>query len=127
MRPAKTKSNQEAGQTAPWAVFAFDLISPEPKLKSFTSMIPQKKTPESSSRVLTDHAGASPVASALGIRSGANPRGRLQLNTLPNTRPFGPELSILPETCHFYFALIGRLKFQPALTFPAEWRYTRTA
>jgi hypothetical protein len=50
MRPAKTKSNQEAGQTAPEAVFAFDWISPEPKLKSFTSMIPQKKTPESSSR-----------------------------------------------------------------------------
>jgi hypothetical protein len=67
-------------------------------------MITQKKTPESFSRVLTDPAGASSVASALGIRSGATPRGRLKLNTPLENGPFRPDVSTLPETCPFYFA-----------------------
>jgi hypothetical protein len=50
--------------------------------------------------------GASPVvASALGIRSGATPRGRLQPITPLPARPSKQDISTLLGIGHFYFAL----------------------
>jgi hypothetical protein len=53
--------------------------------------------------------GASPVvASALGIRSGATPRGRHQRNTASPGRLSKQDISTLPGIGHFYFALTGK-------------------
>jgi hypothetical protein len=50
--------------------------------------------------------GASPVvASALGARSGATPRGQIHLTTPLRNQPLIPDISTLPELGHFYFAL----------------------
>jgi len=52
--------------------------------------------------------GASPVvASALGIRSGATPRGRLQPSTPLPADPSKQDISTLLGIGHFYFALTG--------------------
>ena len=51
--------------------------------------------------------GASPVASALGIRLGATPRGRYQPNTASPSRPSKQDISTLLGIGHFYFALTG--------------------
>src|ERR1039457_1555565 len=52
--------------------------------------------------------GASPVvASALGIRSGATPRGRHQRTTAPPSRLSKQDISTLLGIGHFYFALTG--------------------
>jgi len=52
--------------------------------------------------------GASPVASALGIRSGATPRGPHQPNITSPGWPSKQDISTLPGIGHFYFALTGR-------------------
>ena len=53
--------------------------------------------------------GASPVvASALGIRSGATPRGPIHITTPLRNDTLKPDISTLPELGHFYFALTGR-------------------
>src|ERR1035437_261792 len=53
--------------------------------------------------------GASPVvASALGIRSGATPRGRHQRTTAPPSRLSKQDISTLLGIGHFYFALTPR-------------------
>jgi hypothetical protein len=50
--------------------------------------------------------GASPVvASALGIRSGATPRGRLHSKPHPSALPRKEDISTLLGIGHFYFAL----------------------
>ena len=50
--------------------------------------------------------GASPVvASALGIRSGATPRGRIHYNPHPSALPRKEDISTLLGIGHFYFAL----------------------
>ena len=70
----------------------------------------KSKTPEQRrSRVLElpISNGASPVASALGIRSGATPRGPHQPNMTSLGRPSKQDISTLPGIGHFYFALTG--------------------
>ena len=53
--------------------------------------------------------GASPVvASALGIRSGATPRGPIHVTTPLRNDTLKPDISTLPELGHFYFALTRR-------------------
>jgi hypothetical protein len=50
--------------------------------------------------------GASPVvASALGIRSGATPRGRIHSKPHPSALPRKEDISTLLGIGHFYFAL----------------------
>ena len=49
--------------------------------------------------------GASPIASALGIRLGATPRGRIHLISQPRLYPTKQDISTLPALGHFYFAL----------------------
>jgi hypothetical protein len=52
--------------------------------------------------------GASPVvASALGIRSGATPRGRIHSKPHPSALPRKEDISTLLGIGHFYFALTG--------------------
>ena len=68
----------------------------------------KSKTPElRCSRVLElpISNGASPVASALGIRSGATPRGRHQPNMTSPGCPSKQDISTLLGIGHFYFAL----------------------
>jgi hypothetical protein len=68
-------------------------------------MILQKKTPGWEPRVIADHSGASPVASALGIRSGATPRGHRQPNTSLSRLTSKQDISTLLAIGHLYFAL----------------------
>src|SRR5688572_18889618 len=66
-----------------------------------------KKTPPSrtSAEGFCRFFGASPVASALGIRSGATPRGRLQ-PTMPSLiEPSKADISTWQRRGHFYLAL----------------------
>ena len=52
--------------------------------------------------------GASPVvASALGIRSGATPRGQIHSKPHPSALPRKEDISTLLGIGHFYFALTG--------------------
>jgi len=81
-----------------------------PKLHHPDVVKSKSKTPEQRrSRVLElpISNGASPVASALGIRLGATPRGRHQPNMTSPGRPSKPDISTLPGIGHFYFALTG--------------------
>jgi hypothetical protein len=58
--------------------------------------------------------GASPVvASALGIRSGATPRGPIHVTTPLRNDTLKPDISTLPELGHFYFALTGWIRRVP--------------
>jgi len=57
--------------------------------------------------------GASPVvASALGIRSGATPRGRIHSKPHPSALPRKEDISTLLGIGHFYFALTPVWKFR---------------
>jgi len=72
----------------------------------------KSKTPEPRrSRVLgwPISNGASPVASALGIRLGATPRGLHQPNMASPARLSKQDISTLLGIGHFYFALTGGL------------------
>ena len=53
--------------------------------------------------------GACPVASALGIRLGATPRGPYQTNMASPARQSKQDISTLLGIGHFYFALTGGL------------------
>ena len=55
--------------------------------------------------------GASPVASALGIRLGATPRGPHQPNMTSPGRLSKQDISTLLGIGHFYFALTGSFPF----------------
>src|SRR5664279_4451310 len=55
--------------------------------------------------------GASPVvASALGIRSGATPRGRIHSKPHPSALPRKEDISTLLGIGHFYFALTRQMR-----------------
>src|SRR3954452_24963098 len=74
-------------------------------------------------RVSTDHSGASPVASALGIRLGATPGGRNDTNT--HSENHASKGTFLPcwKRGHFHFALTS-----PSAGWrPPEWHDTRAA
>ncbi len=92
-----TQQTQERkpGKTGP-AVFAF--IYPRPPLKGFTIQMHQKQNPRDHSRVLLlpIRNGASPIASALGIRSGATPCGLIHPNRHPQLTPPKQDISTLP-------------------------------
>ena len=98
---------ESPGKTGP-AVFA--LMSSKPQLGSFTTLMRQKQNPRSLfGGCLPFSNGASSVASALSIRSGATPRGHCQPNTpLPKFRS-KQDISTLLAIGHFYFALTGIL------------------
>ena len=100
---------------------SFAFSSPRPSLlRDFTkeSMISLLKPKPSgghwvSTRGLFADAffGASPVvASALGIRLGATPRGRIHLNIHPSALLRKADISTLLGIGHFYFALTGKPK-----------------
>src|SRR5947199_10789052 len=56
-------------------------------------------------RVSTDHSGASPVASALGIRLGATPRGRNYTNTHSQRQPAKGDILTLLDKGTFSFCV----------------------
>jgi hypothetical protein len=93
------------------------LINPRPQLQSITTLIsikqnPRKKqNPRGHSRVfaLPISNGASPIASALGIRLGATPREHIHPNSQLQFRPTRQDISTLLGLGHFYFALTGTL------------------
>jgi hypothetical protein len=61
--------------------------------------------------------GASPIASALGIRLGATPRGQHQQpNMTSPARLSKPDISTLLGIGHFYFALTDNKKHGVAAT-----------
>ena len=81
-----------------------------PKLHHPDVATSKSKTPEQKrSRVLElpISNGASPVASALGIRLGATPRGPHQPNMASPARLSKQDISTLLGIGHFYFALTG--------------------
>ena len=68
----------------------------------------KSKTPEqqcSRALELPISNGASPIASALGIRLGATPRGRIHSNIHPPALPRKADISIWQKSGHFYLAL----------------------
>ena len=62
--------------------------------------------------------GASPIASALGIRLGATPRGRIHPNIQPQKDLPKPDISTLLGLGHFYFALTGLALLLYAIPLP---------
>ena len=117
MLPAdKSKAgNRAPGKNSP-SVVAF--INPRPQLQSITTPISIKQTPRKSKTpevnrgffALPISNGASPIASALGIRLGATPREHIHPNSQPRNHPIKQDISTLPGLGHFYFALTWRLK-----------------
>jgi hypothetical protein len=96
---------------------SFALYSPRPQLlRDFTK---ERVTSTSNSKpsagdllaatrgLMTDaFFGASPVvASALGVRSGATPHGRIHITMPPPAGPSKQDISTLLGIGHFYFAL----------------------
>ena len=99
-----------SGKSSP-SVVAF--MNPRPQLQSITTLIsikqnPRKKqNPRGHSRVfaLPISNGASPIATALGIRLGATPREHIHPNSQRQFHPTKPDISTLLGLGHFYFAL----------------------
>jgi hypothetical protein len=60
---------------------------------------------------VADFFGASPVASASGIRPGATPYGRIHTNTRFSIHLGRYDISTLPGTRHFYFALTAHWRW----------------
>ena len=109
------KRHKERRAKAARRSFAF--YSPRPPLlRDFTKEILCSKTKPSEGDFVADRGfiadaffGASPVvASALGIRSGATPRGRVHTNTPLPKSPSKQDISTLLGIGHFYFALTWR-------------------
>ena len=109
---AKTNSERRAKS----ARRSLALSSPRPQLlKGFTKEsggLFIKPKPSDGDRVATRGSvadaffGASPVvASALGIRLGATPRGRFHCKPSPSALSRKEDISTLPGIGHFYFAL----------------------
>jgi hypothetical protein len=63
------------------------------------------KNPGRNRGSITDHFGASPVASASGIRKGATPFGLIHPNTRSRNRLLSQDISTWQEAGHFYLAL----------------------
>ena len=91
--------------------FAFTMPKASARKLHHPDVVKSKsKTPEQKhSRVLElpISNGASPVASALGIRLGATPRGLHQPNMASPARLSKQDISTLLGIGHFYFALTG--------------------
>ncbi len=108
-----TKTQKERRAKA--ARRSFALYSPRPQLlRDFTKETGGGKTKPSGVELLAVTGGliadaffgASPVvASALGIRSGATPRGRIHTTTPSPAGPSKQDISTLLGIGHFYFAL----------------------
>ena len=93
------------GKSGP-AVIA--LTCPRPPLRRFTKECSKVKSPQVPSleqRGFCRFSGANPIASALGIRSGATPRGLIHPNIQSLTASLKQDISTLPGLGHFYFAL----------------------
>jgi len=107
-RRRNEKAHRAPGKIRP-AAFAFSKPKASARKLHHPDMAPSKsKTPEQRcSRVLEVPIsnGASPVASALGIRSGATLCGRHQSNRASPGRPSKQDISTLLGIGHFYFAL----------------------
>ena len=80
---------------------------PRPPLGSSSTRMNQKQNPRDllEGFTLPIRHGANPVASALGIRSGATPNGPIHPNIQPQHNPSQPDILTLPGLGHFYFAL----------------------
>ena len=90
-------------------------IYPEPPLGDFTDVMQcslQKQTPPQPSAgwgLLTDYFGASPVATALDLRTRRDPGAdRVQLSTHLSQIPVQQDISTWPVTGHFYLALTSK-------------------
>jgi hypothetical protein len=112
-RRRNEKAHRAPGKIRP-AAFAFSKPKASARKLHHPDMAPSKsKTPEPRcSRVLEVPIsnGASPVASALGIRSGATLCGRHQPNMASPGRPSKQDISTLLGIGHFYFALTAQKK-----------------
>jgi hypothetical protein len=102
---------------------------------------PKRKPSGVTRGFVADFFGANPVASALGIRSGATPRGRIHCNIRSSALPAKEDISTWQKRGHFYLALTSfifhllfiqllRLKLQEmgplaSLVFFAPWRLWR--
>jgi hypothetical protein len=111
LKPCR-KRHKERRAKAARRSFAF--YSPRPPLlRDFTKEIICSNTKPSEGDFVAGRGliadaffGASPVvASALGIRSGATPCGRVHTNTPPLNCPSKQDISTLLGIGHFYFAL----------------------
>jgi hypothetical protein len=107
--PAAENSKGKPGKTSPSIDRVYSPKASAPKLHQ-----PMRVTKKPSRRFsppggLCRLFGASPVASALGIRSGATPRELIHSNSLPHRPPSKPDISTLLGLGHFYFALTGAL------------------
>jgi hypothetical protein len=109
--PIRKTQKGTPGKNSPSVVA---LINPRPQLQNITTLIsirqnPRKKqNPRGHSRVFASlpiSNGASPIASALGIRLGATPREHIHPNSQPRNHPIKQDISTLPGLGHFYFAL----------------------
>jgi len=112
----RTKTKKERRAKAARRSLAFDSPRP-PLLRSSTKESrPSKPRPSEGDFVAAFRGsvadaffGASPVvASALGIRLGATPRGRLHSKPHPSALSRKEDISTLLGIGHFYFALTGR-------------------
>lgn len=101
--------NFPAERRAKSARRSFAFSGPRPPLGDSTTLIANKQKPPESLHpggfALPISPGASPVASALGLRSGATPRGHLHHNPISTAIPLKPDISTWQRTGHFYLAL----------------------
>src|SRR3954453_14175840 len=87
------------------------LLAQSLRSEDFTRMISEKQKTLTAAKpqgFSIDHSGASPVASALGIRLGATPGGRNYTNT--HSENHASKGTFLPcwKRGHFHFALTGK-------------------
>ena len=111
MRPAE-KTKGKPGRPRP-AIFR--VYSPKASARKLHQRIRETKNPSTeltAPRGVRRFSGASSVASALGIRLGATPRGPLHPNTCSSTVPSKPDISTLLALGHFYFALTAQIEAQ---------------
>jgi hypothetical protein len=116
-RPMPQTTSKDNVRRAKSARRSFAFYSPRPQLlEGFTKESRSSKTKPSDGdfvaatrgSVADAFFGASPVvASALGVRLGATPRGRIHCKPSPSTLSHKEDISTLLGIGHFYFALTG--------------------
>src|SRR4051812_43067010 len=106
MRQAETAKGKP-GQTRPAISRVYSPKTSARKLHQRMREVKNPSTERSAPRGVCRFSGASPVASALGIRSGATPRGLIHPNIHSQVQPSKPDISTLLGLGHFYFALTG--------------------
>ena len=110
----RRRNERQIGRRAKPARRSLAFIKPKasaPRLHHPDVATSKSKTPEQKrSRVLElpISNGASPIASALGIRLGATPREHIHPNSQLRRHPTKPDISTLLGLGHFYFALTLR-------------------